>query len=36
MITAVLKNPTPDVSKAVAEARVEGKGGGPIFFLDYY
>ena len=27
-----MKNPTPDVSKAIVEARAEGKGVYPIYF----
>ena len=30
IITAVLKNPTPNVSKAIAEAKAKGKGVYPI------
>ena len=33
MITAGLKNLMPDVSKAIAEARVEGKGVDPVYYL---
>ena len=32
VITVGLKNPMPDVSKVIAEARVEGKGVDPIYF----
>ena len=33
MITAGLKNPMPDVSKAIAEARMEGKGVDPVNYF---
>ena len=33
MITACLKNLTSDVSKAIAEARVEGKGADPVYYF---
>ena len=33
MITAGLKNPTPDDSKVITEARVEGKGANLIYFI---
>ena len=33
MITVGLKNPTSDVSKAIADARVEGKGVDSVYYL---
>ena len=36
VITVGLKNPTPDVSKAITDIRVERKGADPVYYLLYY
>ena len=33
VITVGLKNPTSDVSKEITEARAEGKGADPIYYI---
>ena len=36
IITAGLRNPTPDVSKAIAEAKAKGKHVYPILYIVFF
>ena len=35
VITVGLKNPIPDVSMAISEAKLEEKGADPVYYLLY-